>query len=124
MLIPMDDLSTCGLSSQYLSKKDQIGSGNQIIFSSLSSNINGSKRIWRMCIIGCVCSKKYFIYFRLFIALGVIWVMLTLGLQGLYVWAFDFPKMELFRKTGYRYMIFHFILSNLVDFRCAICNKC
>ncbi|XP_052782801.1 uncharacterized protein LOC128219030 isoform X2 [Mya arenaria] len=31
---------------------------------------------------------------------GAMWIIVTMGMQGLYEWAFDFPKMALFVKTG------------------------
>ncbi|XP_041358803.1 uncharacterized protein LOC121375421 [Gigantopelta aegis] len=38
---------------------------------------------------------------RLFLVCGVLWVILTLVLQGLYVWAFKFPQLLFFKKLGH-----------------------
>ncbi|CAC5420592.1 unnamed protein product [Mytilus coruscus] len=37
---------------------------------------------------------------RLFQVLGALWVLSTLILQGMYEWAFDFPKLIFFQATG------------------------
>ncbi|CAL1533181.1 unnamed protein product [Lymnaea stagnalis] len=37
---------------------------------------------------------------RLFLIIGVMWVLLTVLLQCLYVWAFNFPKLPLFETIG------------------------
>ncbi|CAG2191220.1 unnamed protein product [Mytilus edulis] len=37
---------------------------------------------------------------RLFQVLGALWVFSTLILQGMYEWAFDFPKLIFFQATG------------------------
>jgi len=37
---------------------------------------------------------------------GAVWIILTLGMQGLYEWAYDFPKLALFVKTGYEYLLY------------------
>ncbi|XP_053403563.1 uncharacterized protein LOC123554901 [Mercenaria mercenaria] len=37
---------------------------------------------------------------RAFFLFGALWILLTLGMQGLYEWAFDFPKLAFFVRTG------------------------
>ncbi|KAH9509401.1 hypothetical protein Btru_045800 [Bulinus truncatus] len=46
-------------------------------------------------------SQQKMIYkLRLFLILGAVWVFLTVLLQCLYVWAFNFPKLPLFETIG------------------------
>ncbi|XP_012939037.1 uncharacterized protein LOC106012012 [Aplysia californica] len=59
---------------------------------------------------------------RLFLVLGSVWVFFTVVLQGMYVWAFDFPKMPLFEKigaTGY-WLLLSFELLGRTVFNCVI----
>ncbi|XP_071085706.1 uncharacterized protein [Haliotis cracherodii] len=44
--------------------------------------------------------KKMIRKLRCFLACGTIWVLLTLCLQGLYVWAFNFPGLAIFQQIG------------------------
>ncbi|KAL8612343.1 hypothetical protein ACOMHN_020162 [Nucella lapillus] len=37
---------------------------------------------------------------RLFFVFGAVWVIMALVLQGLYVWAFDFPRLTIFQEIG------------------------
>ncbi|XP_033760317.1 uncharacterized protein LOC117342308 isoform X1 [Pecten maximus] len=54
-----------------------------------------------------ISQQKMIRKLRLFLAVGGIWVGITLGMQGLYEWAFDFPALAFFRKTG---NVVHWIL--------------
>ncbi|OWF55327.1 uncharacterized protein LOC110461386 [Mizuhopecten yessoensis] len=47
-----------------------------------------------------ISQQKMIRKLRLFLAVGGFWVGVTLGMQGLYEWAFDFPALAFFRKTG------------------------
>ncbi|KAL4220209.1 hypothetical protein ACF0H5_020617 [Mactra antiquata] len=51
---------------------------------------------------------------------GAIWVLLTLGMQGLYEWAFDFPKLAFFIKTG---PVLHWVLFGVELFGILIVNS-
>lgn len=57
---------------------------------------------------------------RSFFLLGAIWICLTLGLQGLYEWAFDFPKLALFITTG---PMLHWFLFTIELFGILIINS-
>ncbi|XP_076435524.1 uncharacterized protein LOC143275355 isoform X2 [Babylonia areolata] len=47
---------------------------------------------------------------RLFLALGSVWVLATLGLQVLYVWVFSFPALDIFERFG---EIFHWVTLSI-----------
>ena len=51
------------------------------------------------------------ICYRMFLAVGCVWVFLTLGLQALYVWAFDFPKLAIFEIYGYAQQIIMLVID-------------
>ena len=42
----------------------------------------------------------FFLSFRGFLIIGAVWILFNLGMQALYEWAFDFPKLAFFRSTG------------------------
>ncbi|KAK7090265.1 uncharacterized protein [Littorina saxatilis] len=44
--------------------------------------------------------KKLIAKTRTFLAFGSVWVLMTLVLQGLYVWAYDFPRLGIFETYG------------------------
>ncbi|XP_064615517.1 uncharacterized protein LOC135479555 isoform X2 [Liolophura sinensis] len=53
---------------------------------------------------GRVASQKKVIRkLRFFLICGLFWIVLTLGLQGLYIWAFNFPQLTFFKKIGEKY---------------------
>lgn len=57
---------------------------------------------------------------RGFFLFGAVWILVTLGMQGLYEWAFDFPKLAFFIKTG---PTLHWFLFTLDLFGILVINS-
>lgn len=60
---------------------------------------------------GAVSQQTMIRNMRAFFLLGVVWILLTMGMQGLYEWAFDFPNLAFFISTGPKIHYFLFAIE-------------
>ncbi|KAK7475503.1 hypothetical protein BaRGS_00033259 [Batillaria attramentaria] len=59
---------------------------------------------------GSSSQQKLVTKIRVFLACGSVWVLMTLVLQALYVWAFNFPRLEIFITYG---LTFHWVTFSI-----------